>query len=99
MPVELVASLMILAATSRVVVWYCQTLKRSLTYYHTVPKIPRVKYKTTYGLNDECSICIEAFENESNVTKLSKCGHVFHHECIHKWFVASRSTRCPNCNQ
>ena len=36
--------------------------------------------------NDTCPICLsELDEEESNVYKI-ECGHIFHTECIMKWF-------------
>lgn len=34
----------------------------------------------------ECVICIEQFRNEERLRKLSTCKHLFHPECIIKWF-------------
>ncbi len=40
----------------------------------------------------ECSICLNIIsENEQKL----ECGHVFHKECISKWFL--RSITCPCC--
>lgn len=47
--------------------------------------------------NDEaCSVCLVEFESEDYVTKLSKCGHIFHMVCIEKWVDRNQFT-CPLC--
>ncbi|KAG6386888.1 hypothetical protein SASPL_152065 [Salvia splendens] len=43
-----------------------------------------------------CSICLVEFEEEDSVTKLPKCGHLFHGECIEKWLDKCRFS-CPLC--
>ncbi|KAF4693277.1 hypothetical protein FOZ60_011501 [Perkinsus olseni] len=44
----------------------------------------------------DCAICLGEFEDEEMVCEL-KCGHIFHEECLHGWFVSSRKPRCPVC--
>ncbi|EER16180.1 conserved hypothetical protein [Perkinsus marinus ATCC 50983] len=44
----------------------------------------------------DCAICLGEFENDEMVCEL-KCGHIFHEECVHGWFVSSRKPRCPVC--
>mmetsp|Transcript_9237 Transcript_9237/g.13692 ORF Transcript_9237/g.13692 Transcript_9237/m.13692 type:complete len:419 (+) Transcript_9237:60-1316(+) len=45
----------------------------------------------------ECSICMDDFEDqhERPVALLSRCKHVFHMECIRKWFHEHKD--CPIC--
>ncbi|CAJ2633974.1 unnamed protein product [Trifolium pratense] len=42
-----------------------------------------------------CSICFQDFEDGELVRILPKCYHIFHLECIDKWFVQQGS--CPIC--
>jgi hypothetical protein len=46
-------------------------------------------------LRGECIICLNDMETNQSATLL-KCGHVYHTECIHKWF--QRRNVCPVCN-
>lgn len=46
-------------------------------------------------LQQECSVCLNHFEQESEVNKLG-CGHVFHNVCLEKWLNYSNTT-CPLC--
>ncbi|KAL3364110.1 hypothetical protein AABB24_013055 [Solanum stoloniferum] len=43
----------------------------------------------------ECTVCLSALEDGETVRNLPNCKHVFHAECIDKWF-GSHST-CPIC--
>ncbi|XP_015081735.1 RING-H2 finger protein ATL40-like [Solanum pennellii] len=43
----------------------------------------------------ECTVCLSALEDGERVRNLPNCKHVFHAECIDKWF-GSHST-CPIC--
>lgn len=47
-------------------------------------------------LEESCSICLVEFDEEDLVSKLSKCGHVFHLDCIESWVNRSQFT-CPLC--
>ena len=42
----------------------------------------------------ECIICLDKIKRNSVITKL-KCGHIFHHNCLHKWVNTKNS--CPIC--
>ncbi|KAL3509241.1 hypothetical protein ACH5RR_028642 [Cinchona calisaya] len=43
----------------------------------------------------ECSVCLSVLEEGEMARKLPNCNHIFHAECIDKWF-GSQST-CPIC--
>ncbi|KAJ0968299.1 hypothetical protein J5N97_025216 [Dioscorea zingiberensis] len=43
-----------------------------------------------------CMVCLHGFEEEEEVRKLSKCGHVFHSCCIDAWISHGWLT-CPLC--
>ena len=44
---------------------------------------------------DTCSICFSDFSDNSLITKLPKCGHIFHSECLFTWLQDNES--CPIC--
>ncbi|KAK7270070.1 hypothetical protein RIF29_22959 [Crotalaria pallida] len=43
-----------------------------------------------------CSICLLEFEGEDAVSKLKRCGHVFHVNCIEQWLEGCQFS-CPLC--
>ncbi|XP_073848613.1 uncharacterized protein [Musca autumnalis] len=51
--------------------------------------------EATTSLNVLCAICSEYFKNNDNIYSTNRCGHVFHHKCLTRWF--SNSNTCPQC--
>lgn len=48
---------------------------------------------------DSCSICCDNFIIGQSEVSITPCGHIFHHECIEKWFKEKiNNPYCPNCN-
>jgi len=43
--------------------------------------------------NDICIICQE--DDQKNLVKINKCGHIFHNECLLEWLT--RNNSCPIC--
>lgn len=43
-----------------------------------------------------CSICIDDFEAGEKLTKLPRCSHLFHRECLKPWLM-ERQGCCPLC--
>jgi len=44
---------------------------------------------------NECSICLEQFDEEISDKILLKCNHMFHKDCLVPWLECSMS--CPDC--
>lgn len=49
-------------------------------------------------VNDACSICLCALEEDEDVRMLPACGHFFHATCAERWLTSSKST-CPVCGK
>jgi hypothetical protein len=50
---------------------------------------------------DECVICLEAFTDGQQVVEIPMCHHLFHPDCLEKWFqsqIQATERRCPLCN-
>jgi hypothetical protein len=47
---------------------------------------------------DECSICLKRFTTREPVIRTSRCGHLFHYNCLSKWSGTGRNS-CPLCRQ
>lgn len=41
-----------------------------------------------------CTICLDVVKRDEQIANL-KCGHLYHQECIKKWFKTSKT--CPEC--
>jgi hypothetical protein len=49
------------------------------------------------AFENECSICISAFEPGDRVRRLPGCSHTFHKSCIDLWLL--RNPECPLCKR
>ena len=54
-------------------------------------KIPKTRIVTT---SKKCMICLDFYQKGDIFPKLS-CKHMFHVECLRKWFYVN--TTCPEC--
>ncbi|XP_031629383.1 E3 ubiquitin-protein ligase TRAIP-like [Contarinia nasturtii] len=43
----------------------------------------------------ECSICYEIFDKDNSEVVVTKCGHMFHTDCLNDWLKSSNT--CPHC--
>ena len=50
---------------------------------------------TVHRQNDNCAICLKAFEMKHLVKELPKCKHCFHANCILPWLY--KTNTCPMC--
>jgi len=44
----------------------------------------------------DCAVCLAEFDQEEEVRELP-CEHIFHHDCIHDWFMKAKAAACPLC--
>jgi hypothetical protein len=79
-----------------------QSLEQFLQTQQSVPltqeqieNIGKYEYKLEPNVSKCCNICLEDLEENEWVRKLTKCEHLFHTECIDKWF--SEKPMCPVC--
>ncbi|ODQ51596.1 hypothetical protein SAICODRAFT_31231 [Saitoella complicata NRRL Y-17804] len=47
---------------------------------------------------DRCLVCLSDFAPNEVCRKLTKCGHLFHKECIDQWLTTGRNS-CPLCRE
>ncbi|XP_010462032.1 PREDICTED: RING-H2 finger protein ATL33-like [Camelina sativa] len=45
-----------------------------------------------------CPICLEEYEDDHQMRRLQKCGHVFHLLCIDSWLTRDPSCPCCRCS-
>lgn len=48
-------------------------------------------------LETECSVCLDKYEQSSELFVFLGCNHVFHKKCVIEWFAKSGSKTCPMC--
>lgn len=75
-------------------------IENNIRMIRVIPEIQqfRVITDTQFDKNTDeatCPICIESFEEDETVSKLS-CGHIYKPQCIRDWL--QKESRCPLCN-
>ncbi|CCG81348.1 Uncharacterized RING finger protein C57A7.09 [Taphrina deformans PYCC 5710] len=60
-------------------------------------KLETVDYMAKDGVNAECVICLENFQDEEKLLELP-CKHLYHGDCIRKWLI-ERKKLCPICKR
>jgi hypothetical protein len=73
------------------------------TSLNTIPtqlQIEQATQNVTYGdiispLNTSCPISLENFNDNSQVTRIRHCGHIFNRAGLNTWFT--RNSLCPSC--
>jgi hypothetical protein len=64
-----------------------------------IPSLPVARFDDLDEDEDQdeiCSICLVEFEGEDAVSKLRRCEHVFHFNCIEQWLERNQFS-CPLC--
>ncbi|XP_011659772.1 RING-H2 finger protein ATL39 [Cucumis sativus] len=56
---------------------------------------PIFHYNGVEGDEQECAICLCEIEEGEKCRKMKTCGHVFHKDCIDRWFKVDG--HCPIC--
>ena len=59
-----------------------------------IERLPGVPFRKNFVNESECGICRDEFK-EGETIKVLKCNHLFHRECLEKWFFLEKE--CPNC--
>lgn len=45
----------------------------------------------------ECSICFENIGEDDRQVCVTRCGHLFHNDCVKTWMKQSKTSSCPQC--
>ena len=64
--------------------------------YQQLQDLPSFNYQGRNS-NEKCSICDFDLCYNDLVTRLSKCKHIFHKNCLVNRLSTRRSSKCPNC--
>ena len=68
-------------------------INKNINKNQEVEKIDYFKLKKDFE-NNECIICLDNMIVGNNIKAL-QCGHIYHYECINKWFNVKKE--CPIC--
>jgi len=88
-------------------------INRFIKEYKSYIEIDNMFIKIDYNQKDikfientQCSICYieysESNENnkdtkKSDICQLIQCTHIYHRDCIKKWYIHSKQYSCPTC--
>jgi len=61
----------------------------------SVDSLPHAQAKEVVG--QVCTVCLEPFCLNDTVSKLPRCEHLFHKDCVAKWLL-ERHRSCPLCS-
>ena len=56
-----------------------------------------IEDQNNYLNNQNCVICHKEINDNSFITDLPECNHMYHHSCISEWFKIK--TKCPICKR
>ncbi|CAI8610905.1 unnamed protein product [Vicia faba] len=56
------------------------------------------RHPETQDSSTTCAVCLNKMKMEDEVRELMNCSHLFHRECIDKWFEHGYENN-DNCNQ
>lgn len=76
--------------------YYLCCKKRDNTSREVDHVLNRLKTKINLLPEDECSICLQDYKENTNAVMLT-CEHKFHKSCIVEWFKKSPEMLCPLC--
>ena len=91
-PIFIFTSLVIICFCLQLGSWY-NKIKQIRKHHKTKTNLKKIIF--TDNLIDQCSICLENYTDNENIIQL-KCTHIFHQECIMKWFQTNQKN-CPLC--
>lgn len=66
--------------------------------YEQIESLPSASYPRNNNNNEKCNICGFEFCYQDIVTKLEKCHHTFHRNCLINRLSSTNSSQCPSCN-
>ena len=66
--------------------------------YEQIESLPSESYPRNNNNNEKCYICGFEFCYQDIVTKLEKCHHTFHRNCLINRLSSTNSSQCPSCN-
>ena len=62
-----------------------------------IDSLPIDKYPKKEVYDEHCVICGFDFYYNDSISKLEKCQHIFHKECIGNFLIQNQASKCPIC--
>ena len=59
--------------------------------------LPNSKYNKVDNNSEKCNICGFVFCYNDTISKLDRCRHIFHRECLFNYLQNRTSSKCPIC--
>ena len=59
--------------------------------------LPNSKYNKVDNNSEKCNICGFVFCYNDTISKLERCRHIFHRECLFNYLQNRTSSKCPIC--
>jgi len=59
--------------------------------------LPNSKYNKLDNNSEKCNICGFVFCYNDTISKLERCRHIFHRECLFNYLQNRTSSKCPIC--
>ena len=59
--------------------------------------LPNSKYSKFDNNSEKCDICGFVFCYNDTISKLDRCRHIFHRECLFNFLQDKSSSKCPTC--
>ena len=65
--------------------------------FQQIDNLPIYNYPKKDIYDEKCSLCEFPLCFNDRVTKLDKCQHIFHKECLGNFLVHNKASKCPVC--
>ena len=65
--------------------------------FDQIDNLPVINYPKKDIYDEKCPLCEFPFCFNDRVTKLEKCQHTFHKECLGNFLVHKKASKCPVC--
>ena len=65
--------------------------------FEQIDNLPIINYPKKEVYDEKCELCEFPLCFNDRVTKLEKCQHIFHKECLGNFLMHKKASKCPIC--
>ena len=65
--------------------------------FDQIDNLPIINYPKKEIYDEKCGLCEFILCFNDRVTRLEKCQHIFHIECLGNFLVHKKASKCPIC--